>query len=156
MATASNIRAGRAFVELTLDQSGLERGLRSAQKRMADFSATLTAVGAKMLGAVTVASTPFALATRVFSGFDDELRKVQAVTGATNTEFQNLTRSAEKLGRETSFTAKQVAEGMTALGRMGFSSSEIDHAIGSVLDLSRATGTDLGDAAEIAANNMRG
>jgi hypothetical protein len=26
MATASNIRAGRAFVELTLDQTGLERG----------------------------------------------------------------------------------------------------------------------------------
>jgi TP901 family phage tail tape measure protein len=122
---------------------------------MADFSATLTAVGVKMLGAVTVASTPFALATKVFSGFDDELRKVQAVTGATNTEFQKLTRTAEKLGRETSFTAKQVAEGMTALGRMGFSSQEIDHAIGSVLDLSRATNTDLGDAAEIAVNNMR-
>jgi TP901 family phage tail tape measure protein len=122
---------------------------------MADFSATLTAVGVRMLSAVTVASTPFALATRVFSGFDDELRKVQAVTGATNTEFQKLTRTAEKLGRETSFTAKQVAEGMTAMGRMGFSSQEIDHAIGSVLNLSRATSTDLGDAAEIAANNMR-
>ena len=45
-----------------------------------------------------------------FAGFDDEMRLVKGVTGATEKEFQSLTAVAEKLGRETSFTAKQVAE----------------------------------------------
>ena len=80
---------------------------------------------------------------------------VKAVTAATEQQFKSLTEVAERLGRTTSFTAKQVAEGMTALGRMGFSPKEIEAAIPAVLNLSRATGTELSEAAEIAANNMR-
>jgi len=66
-----------------------------------------------------------------------------------------MTKVAQKLGRETSFTAKQVADGMVALGRMGFSPKEIEAAIQPMLDLARATGTELGEAADIAANSMR-
>ncbi len=66
-----------------------------------------------------------------------------------------MTEKAKELGATTSFTASQVAEGMTALGRMGFNSSEIDGAIQGMLNLSIATGTDLAQASEIAANNMR-
>jgi len=102
-----------------------------------------------------IAAAPFAFATKAFADFDDQMRMVKAVTGATEKEFQRLTEVAEKLGRETSFTAKQVAEGMTAMGRMGFNAREIEAAIPAVLNLSRATGTELGEAAEIAANNMR-
>ena len=95
------------------------------------------------------------MSLRTFANFDDEMRMVKAVTGATGQEFDALTEKAKKLGRETSFTAKQVSEGMTSLGRMGFSPDEIQNAIKPVMDLSRATGTELAQAAEIAANNMR-
>ena len=44
---------------------------------------------------------------------------------------------------------------MIGLGRMGFNPSEIVSAIDSVLNLSRATGTDLAESADIAANSMR-
>ena len=44
---------------------------------------------------------------------------------------------------------------MVALGRMGFSPKEVEDAIAPTLDLARATGTDLGEAADIAANSMR-
>jgi len=115
----------------------------------------VTAMGTKLLGIATVAAAPLAMATKTFADFDDEMRMVKAVTGAVDSEFKMLTATAEKLGRETSFTAKQVAEGMTALGRMGFKANEIDAAIPAVLNLARATGTELGEAAEIAANNMR-
>ena len=66
-----------------------------------------------------------------------------------------LSELAKKLGRETSFTAAQVAAGMTALGRMGFNPKEIENAIQPMMNLSRATGTDLATAAEIAANALR-
>ena len=153
MAGASgNVKAGRAFVEIMLDQTRFERGLKAAQAKLKNFGASLTALGTKMLGMATVAAAPFALATRTFAAFDDEMRMVKAVTGSVDSEFRMLTETAEKLGRETSFTAQQVAQGMTAMGRMGFKANEINAAIPAVLNLARATGTELGDAAEIAAN----
>ncbi|MGE4300665.1 MAG: phage tail tape measure protein [Victivallaceae bacterium] len=156
MAGASgNVKAGRAFVEIMLDQTGLERGLKSAQAKLKNFGKSLTTAGKGMVTVAAVAAAPFAFATKTFADFDDQMRMVKAVTGATEKEFKRLTEVAEKLGRETSFTAKQVADGMTAMGRMGFNAKEIEAAIPAVLNLSRATGTELGEAAEIAANNMR-
>ena len=156
MAGASgNVKAGKAFVEIMLDQTKLERGLLSAQAKLKNFGSSLTTVGKGMVTAATLAAAPFAFAAKTFADFDDQMRMVKAVTGATEAEFKRLTEVAEKLGRETSFTAKQVADGMTAMGRMGFNSKEIENAIPAVLNLSRATGTELGEAAETAANNMR-
>ena len=100
-------------------------------------------------------AVPMAMAVKGFADFDDQMRLVRAVTKATKQEFESLTQVAAKLGRETSFTAKQVADGMVSLGRMGFSPKEIEQAIQPTLDLARATGTDLGEAANIAANSMR-
>ena len=80
---------------------------------------------------------------------------VRAVTGATAEQFAVLTDQAKQLGRTTSFTAKQVAEGMTSLGRAGFKPAEIQAAIPAVLNLARATGTELGQAADYAANSIR-
>src|SRR5690606_19651786 len=58
-------------------------------------------------------------------------------------------------GRTTSFTASQVAEGMLELGRAGFNPAEIDAAIAGMLDLARATGTELAEAVGIASSTIR-
>lgn len=155
MSAAGGVKAGKAFVEIMLDQTKFEHGLKQAQTKLRNFGSSLTSVGKNMLTVATVAAAPLAFATKTFADFDDEMRTVKAVTGAAGQEFQSLTALAEKLGRETSFTAKEVAAGMTALGRMGFKPKEIEQAIPAVLNLSRATGTELSEAAEIASNNMR-
>jgi len=152
---AGNVKAGRAYVEILLDQTKLERGLKQAQAKLKNFGSALTGVGKSMVAVATVAAAPIAYATKTFADFDDQMRMVKAVSGATGKEFQRLTEVAEKLGRETSYTAKQVADGMTAMGRMGFNPKEIENAIPAVLNLARATGVELGEAAETAANNMR-
>ena len=143
MSATGTVKAGRAYVEILADQTKLEQGLKKAQKKLKDFGSSLTNLGKSMLGIAALASAPFVLATKTFASFDDEMRMVKAVSGATADEFASLTATAEKLGRETSFTAKQVAEGMTAMGRMGFNAKEIENAIPAVLNLSRATGTEL-------------
>ena len=155
MSAAGNVKAGRAYVEILLDQTKLERGLKQAQAKLKNFGSALTGVGKSMVAVATVAAAPIAYATKTFADFDDQMRMVKAVSGATEKEFQRLTEVAEKLGRETSYTAKQVADGMTAMGRMGFNPKEIENAIPAVLNLARATGVELGEAAETAANNMR-
>ena len=155
MSATANVRAGRAYVEIMLDQSKLESGLKAARARLKSFGAALVGAGKDLVMAAGLAAAPFAWAGKAFADFDDQMRMVKGVTGAIGKEFESLTQVAQTLGRETSFTAKQVAAGMTSMGRMGFRPKEIENAIAAVLDLSRATGTELGEAAEIAANNMR-
>ena len=156
MSTATGeVKAGRAYVEILLDQTKLERGLKQAQQKIKNFGSALTSIGKNMLAVSGVLAAPMAFATKSFADFDDAMRMVKAVSGATESEFQRLTAAAEKLGRETSYTAREVAEGMTAMGRMGLKPDEILSAVPAVLNLARATGTELGQAAEIASNNMR-
>lgn len=151
---AKGVRAGKAYVELFSDSTQLMKGLSKAQSMLSSWGAKIASIGAKITGAVSLGAMPAMFSTRVFASFDDAMRDVRAVTGATKEQFDALTAAAERLGRETSFSAKQVAEGMGALGRMGFKPDQIEAAIPAVMDLSMATGTELANAAEIAANNM--
>ena len=109
-----------------------------------------------MMQAAAIAAAPLALSSKTFAGFADQMAEVRAVTGAVGADFEKLTGLATELGRTTSFTASQVAEGMTELGRAGYKPAEIFAAIPDVLNLARGTATELGTAAEIAAASMRG
>lgn len=151
MASAQGVRAGRAYVELALSTNKLDSGLAAARAKVNAFaSATKTA----MASAFAIAA-PVALAVRAFADFDDQMRLVQGATQATGAEFAALTETAKELGRTTSWTAAQVAQGMTALGRAGFQTTEIKESIASVMNLARATGTELGAATDIASNALR-
>lgn len=155
MAATANIRAGRAYVEVTAETSKLKKSLDGAQSRLKDFGRACQGLGRDMTALGGALSLPFALAEKSFAGFDDKMRLVQAVTSSTGDQFDSLVRTAQRLGRDTSFTAQQVADAMIGLGRMGFDPSEITAAIEHVLNLSRATGTDLAESADIAANSLR-
>ena len=154
MAIADGIKAGRAYVELALKDE-LVKGLTKAQRRLRAFAAGMTRLGTKLARVGVAAAAPLGLTAKVFGGFQDEMLTVQAVTQATGREFQALTEQAQRLGRTTSFTAKQVAEGMTALGRAGFKADEIEDAIPAVLALARATRTELAAAADYAGSALR-
>ena len=155
MSISGNIRAGAAYVEVTAQTSKLQRGLASAQAQLQQFGRSCASIGKDMLMLTGAFAAPLTMAVKGFAAFDDQMRLAKAVTKATRAEFESMTQVAAKLGRETSFTARQVADGMVALGRMGFSPKEVEDAIAPTLDLARATGTDLGEAADIAANSMR-
>ena len=149
------IRAGAAFVEIRVNNSALIKGLNRAQAKLRDFGVAVSGVGRQLVGFSTLAAAPFALATRVFVGFEDQMAQVRAVTNAVDADFEKLTNTAKDLGRTTSFTAQEVAEGMTELGRAGLDASQIIATIPNVLNLARGTSTELGRAAEIAAASMR-
>lgn len=152
---ASKVKAGSAYVEVYADNSKLSRDLRKAQSLLGKFSKNAKSLGGKLSASGLAIGTPIAMAVRSFASFDDQMRMVQAATQTTEADFQKLTKTAQHLGATTSWTAAQVAEGMVSLGRMGFNPREIEAAIGPMMDLARATGTDVATAAEIAGNNLR-
>lgn len=156
MPSASAVRAGQAYVELSarldLINEQLKKGLQKV-KAFGDQAANFARVN---IVATFTAAVPIAKVTDDYSKFDDKMRVVQATTKATGRDFELLTELARKLGRTTSFTAQQVADGMVALGRSGFNSSEIQDIIGNFLNLSRSTATELPRSIEIAASVLRG
>ena len=155
MSLSSNIRAGAAYVEVTAETSKLHRNLTAAQVQLQSFGKSCTAIGKDILMLSGAMAAPLALSLKSFAGFDDQMRLVQAVTQATEADLRSLTKTGQRLGRDTSYTAQQAAEAMVALGRMGFAPAEIQASIDAVLNLARATGTELADAGNIAANAMR-
>lgn len=155
MAGSRDVRAGRAFVEILL-RDKLSAGLRRAQRKLKMFGSQMRNIGLRVSAFGLALGTPLAFATRTFAAFSDEIAKVRAVTGATEPQFKKLNDTAKELGRTTSFTASEVAGAMTELARAGFQTDEIIASIGAVLNLARATDTELPRAAEIAAAAMRG
>jgi len=109
-----------------------------------------------VVGAFRMVSRVVSSVISTFSDFEFVMAKVNAVSGATKSEFASLTKSAEDLGRSTFFTATQVGELQLAYSKLGFTAKEILDATEATLDLATATGTDLARAAQVAGASIRG
>jgi TP901 family phage tail tape measure protein len=146
---------GKVFVEIGADPTKFFAAVQRLNKSIGKIGASMQSVGTRMMGVGTAMAAPIALAARQFALFDDAIRMTAAVSGAAGTDLQKLNDTARQLGATTSFTAVQVANLMTELGRAGFSPDEINAMTGAVLDLARATGTDATQSAGIMAATLR-
>ncbi len=82
------IRAGRAFVELTADDSMLRAGLRRAQRHIQMFGASLSKIGASFMrfGSIATAAVsgmlaPLGLAVREASNLQETINRFDAIFG---------------------------------------------------------------------------
>lgn len=152
---AGAIRAGRAYVEMYLDDNRVIRALAQIKTRFTQLGSFLQSAGLKSIMSGVGIATPLAAATSVFIGFDDAIRTAKAAVGATSEEFAKLEDLAKKLGRTTSFTATDVANLMIELGRAGFSVPQIEKMTEAVLNLARATGITAPEAAAVMSATIR-
>jgi phage-related minor tail protein len=139
-ANIAPFRKGLNKAERAMDRMG-----RKMQQTGKNLSIKLTAPLAA-LGAVSF---------NVFKGFEQEMSKVQAVSGATADEFKALSDNAKELGASTMFSAREVASLQTEFAKLGFSATEITKVTGATLALAQASGTDLARAAEVAGSTLR-
>lgn len=132
---------------------------KSIGKSITQVGRSVSGLGSRMSVAGAAMAAPVGLAVRQFASFDDAIRATAAVTGSLGADgaaaFQMLNDKARDLGATTSFTAIEVANLMTELGRAGFKPDEINAMTGAVLDLSRATGTNATRSAGIMAASLR-
>lgn len=151
----ADVMAGRAYVSLYAKRDLLTRGLQAARADVNKFGSDMIRMGAQVVAATAAIAAPVAFATKTFADFDDAMRAVGAVSQATTAELKSMTDVAKMLGATTSFTAVQVAQLMTELGRAGFKPDQINAMTGAVMDLARATGTDATLASGIMAASIR-
>lgn len=132
----------------------VSRDINSIEKE-AQKAATQTQLLKRALGGLAV-GLAIRSVVRTLADFSQAMSTVRAITGATEAEFRLLNETARDLGATTRFTATQAAEGLTFLARAGFSVNESLETIEGTLRLAQAGALDLGRAADIASNVLRG
>ena len=148
------LNIGARTTELNAALGKMRRDVRAAT---GNVTAMMQQAGQQMTVALTA---PLALfgrsAVKNFASFEQSMAKVKAVSGATSSEFEQLSANARQLGQATRFTASEVSSLQLEYAKLGFSSSEILKVTGATLALAQATDSDLAQAAAVAGATLRG
>ncbi len=97
MANTTAIRAGKAYVELAL-QDKLTKGLRAAQQKLQAWGAGIRGIGTKIAGVGAVAAAGLGAAVKSFAGFGDTLAKMSQRTGISVESLSELGYAADQSG----------------------------------------------------------
>lgn len=110
-------------------------------------AATATAAGVTALGGY---------AYKVGSDFETATSQIAATMGKPKSEIQAVIDKASELGRTTSFSATQAAEGMNILAQSGLQAEDMIAAMPSVLNLAKAGTLSLDQAASYVTGSVKG
>lgn len=88
-------------------------------------------------------------AVEVGKEFEGAMSKVEALSGATGADLEVLKDKAAELGRNTSFSASEVAEAFSYMALAGWDTEQMLASISGVLNLAKASEMDLGEASDI-------
>lgn len=110
-------------------------------------------IGLLALGAGLV--VPFAEAVKVTASLEQEMSKIQAVTAATAPTMEAIKHQALQLGKETTFSAQQAAEGFRTLALSGLSVKDTMVALPTVLNVAAAGFMTIAKAASIVTSVMQ-
>ncbi|MCC0685975.1 phage tail tape measure protein [Clostridioides sp. ZZV14-6345] len=106
--------------------------------------AQLAAAAGALLGGIGVGSS-----IKTFANFEQSMKNVEAVTGASGKEIDSLTNKARNLGKTTVYTSKEVGDAMYYAGMAGWKTNQIIEGMPSILNLAAAGGTDLALTSDI-------
>lgn len=132
----------------------VQRFRKEAVSAFNEAGLSASQLGLATAGVGAALTAPFVLASKEAATFEESMSAVKAISGATTAEFDALTRSALKMGRETRYTAAQSADALKYMSMAGLEASQSLASIPSVLQLATAGNLDLAQSADIATNVM--
>ena len=154
------------YDKLSKESKKASDSTKNVGKSSKDSSGGLSkmAKGAAVAGAALVAFNKISKlvtqqmkqAVEVFKGFEFEMVKVKAISGANDAEFKKLNKTSQELGRSTFFTAQQVAALQLNFSKLGFTASEVLDVQEAALLTATATGEDLARTATVIGSTIRG
>lgn len=86
--------------------------------------------------------------------FEQGMAQVQAISGATGSEFTALRDKAKEMGATTKFTAIESAEAMKYMGMAGWNSAQMIDGIAGIMNLAAASGEQLGSVSDIVTDSL--
>ena len=133
------------------------RALGPMLRRLDRFEDKLEGMGKDISMSLTLPIATFgAVGLKVASDFESAMKKVGAISGATEADLVKMSEAAKRFGATTQFSQHQVAEGLLSLSYAGYETSEKLKMIPGILDLAAISGNELGEVGEFATNIMAG
>lgn len=114
-------------------------------KKAAIGTTVAAAGGAAVLGKQSIST---------YLDFDQNMKKVKAISGASEEEYKKLQDTALKLGATTKFTGGEVAAAMEKMALAGFNTEQIIDSLEGVLDSAAASGEDVALVSDIITDNL--
>ena len=142
---------------LTLNKSGFDSGLKSAESDASSFGSkiksgfgTIAKVGGALMTATTGAMIGFGKSA-VTAGldFDKAMSQVAATMGKSVDEIQELRDFAQEMGATTAFSATEAAEALNYMALAGYDAETSMMMLPNVLNLAAAGGMDLATASDM-------
>ena len=118
----------------------LELGFQGLQKYTEAFAAATAAVGA------------FAISNG--TNFEASMSKVEAYSGVSAEEMQQLSAAAKEMGATTSKTASEAADALGYLALNGYKTEEMLNSLKPIVKASEAGGMSLASVADLVANSL--
>lgn len=147
------LMADTASYEAAMTRAGstartVASGMENTGRKSALITSGLTAAGlaAAAFGAASI---------KMAADFDQQMSTVQANTGATGAELDQLRQAAIEAGASTVYSASESADAINDLGKAGMSVTDIlSGGLTGALNLAASDGMAVGDAAEYMANAL--
>ena len=117
----------------------------------------LMSLGSGFIGLVekvTGADLSFSGLAQSALDYEQQMKNVQVITGANGKTFADLEAKAQTLGRNTSFTAGQIASGMKEMAQQGWKATDILAGMDSVTALAVVGQMELADSSYLVASAL--
>ena len=161
-------KAGLAVAGISLAVTGFNKLYTASKQSFIDGISKIGNVCKMALnGLMSLGSGFIGLVERVtgadlsFSGlaqsaldYEQQMKNVQVITGANGKTFADLEAKAQELGRNTSFTAGQIASGMKEMAQQGWKATDILKGMDSVTALAVVGQMDLADSSYLVASAL--
>lgn len=139
---------GKGIIKAQDDTEGLKKKGEATTAQLDKMARNLALFGGVIAGG-------FAVATNSAISFEKRLSAIEAVSGATAAQMDQLSKKALQLGADTKFSASEAALAMEELVKAGLSVEEVlNGAADATVALAAAGEVDLPFAATIAANAL--
>lgn len=113
----------------------------------ANLTGTVIIEGVKKIGSVMKEMAKDSI--EAGSSFEAAMSEVEAVSGASGKDLENLTEKAKELGSSTKFSATEAAEAMNYMAMAGWKTGDMLNGIEGIMDLAAASGEDLATTSDI-------
>ena len=140
--------------ELKHDINQTNHELQEQREKTNDLSNAFSQLGQLFAGlgiaeACHQIADAFGECVKAAADFEATMSTVEALSGATASEMDELTSKAKALGATTKFTATESAQAMTFMGMAGWDATQMLNGMDGVMSLAAASGTDLATTADI-------
>lgn len=154
-------KQGAAVTQAEADLANMEVQLRDVNAELArqkfdeyaekagKVGQAVQTAGQHMMKVTTAIGGVAAASVTVAANFEQQMSKVQAISGATAEETDKLTESARQWGRDTKYSATEAGEAFEYMALAGWKTDDMLEGVGGILNLAAASAMDLGTASDI-------